>query len=154
MKLKIARKTRLNGKSFGYIRVSTAGQNPDRQKAEMEALGIPESCIYVDYASGKDFDHPQYQALRRAVRKGDVIYFDSLDRLGRNYEEIKKEWLYLSEEAEADLVCLDIRQMDTREFKKYSEGTGRFIEGLVLSMLSWRSDRERPEILRLSASKN
>lgn len=148
MKLRIAARNAPDAKRFGYIRVSTAGQNPARQKEEMEALGIPESCIYVDYASGKDFDRPQYQALRRAVRKGDVVFFDSLDRLGRNYEEIRKEWLYLSKEVGIDLVCLDIKMVDTREFRKYPPEFGRFIEDLMLSILSWRSDCERSEILR------
>ena len=138
-------------KIFGYIRVSTSGQSIDRQKEEMLADGIAEKDLYIDYASGKDFDRPQYQAMKKALRKGDTVFFDSLDRLGRNYDEMKKEWLSLEYDLGVDLVCLDPKMMDTREFKKYPDSMRRPIEDLVLGILSWKSSNERSDILRRQA---
>ena len=105
-------------KTFGYIRVSTADQNTARQEAKMKALGIDERDIYIDHASGKDFNRPQYQNMKSRLREGDLIYVDALDRLGRNYEAIISEWKEITRKIQADIIVLENETLfDSRKFK-------------------------------------
>lgn len=108
----------MSTKTFGYIRVSTADQNIARQEAKMKVLGIDERDLYIDYASGKDFNHPQYQNMKSRLREGDLIYVDALDRLGRNYEAIISEWKEITRQIGADIVVLENETLfGSRKFK-------------------------------------
>ncbi|WPK10744.1 recombinase family protein [Lysinibacillus louembei] len=131
-------------KTFGYVRVSTKEQNADRQTVEMKKLKINERDIFIDKASGKDFDRPQYQALKAQLRKGDLVYISSLDRLGRNSDAIKKEWEEITREIGADMVVLDMPLLDTR---KYKDTMGNFVANLVLQVLTFMAQSEREKIL-------
>lgn len=131
-------------KTFGYIRVSTKEQNTDRQTVEMKKLKINERDIFIDKASGKDFDRPQYQALKAQLRKGDLVYISSLDRLGRNSDAIKKEWEEITREIGADMVVLDMPLLDTR---KYKDTMGNFVANLVLQVLTFMAQSEREKTL-------
>ncbi|MER1998926.1 MAG: recombinase family protein [Lysinibacillus sp.] len=131
-------------KIFGYVRVSTKDQNVDRQIAAMQELGINERDVFIDRASGKDFDRPQYQALKVQLRKGDLVYISSLDRLGRNSDSIKKEWEAITKEIGADLVVLDMPLLDTRQHK---DTLGTFVSDLVLQVLSFMAESEREKTL-------
>ena len=99
---------------YGYVRVSTRDQNEDRQLIAMEGLAIPEKNIYIDKQSGKDFERPQYKKLVRRLKKDDLLYIKSIDRLGRNYEEIQNQWRILTKEKGVDIVVLDMPLLDTR----------------------------------------
>ena len=101
-------------KTYAYIRVSTAEQNEDRQLIAMTELGIPPSDIYIDKASGKDFNRPKYAELVTQLKKGDCLYVKSIDRLGRNYEEILHQWRILTKEKGVDIVVIDMSLLDTR----------------------------------------
>lgn len=131
-------------KTFGYVRVSTKEQNTDRQIVAMQELGINERDIFIDKASGKDFERPQYQALKVQLRKGDLVYISSLDRLGRNSDAIKKEWEAITKEIGADMVVLDMPLLDTRQHK---DTLGTFVSDLVLQVLSFMAQSEREKIL-------
>lgn len=131
-------------KTFGYVRVSTKDQNIDRQIVAMQVLGINERDIFIDKASGKDFDRPQYQALKVQLRKGDLVYISSLDRLGRNSDSIKKEWEEITKDIGADLVVLDMSLLDTRQYK---DTLGTFVSDLVLQVLSFMAESEREKTL-------
>ena len=133
---------------YGYIRVSTREQNEARQKLALRAFGIPEQNIYLDKQSGKDFDRPQYQALLRRIKKDDVLYVKSIDRLGRNYDEILAQWRYLTKDREVDIVVLDMPLLDTRQGKDLM---GTFIADLVLQILSFVAQSERENIRRRQA---
>lgn len=126
-------------KKFGYIRVSTAEQNTDRQKASMVAQGIGERDIYIDHMTGKTFDRPDYQALKRALRSGDVLYIHSLDRLGRDKLGILDEWEDITKRIGADIVVLDMPMLDTT---KYKDSIGAFVTDLILQVLSWLAEEE------------
>jgi DNA invertase Pin-like site-specific DNA recombinase len=140
-----------NCEAFGYIRVSTKEQNPDRQRDEMEKLGVPEKNIVIEYASGKSIgDRPAYQALRARLRKGDRLYLDSLDRLGRSLDEIPDEWRLLTKKMGVDVVCLDLPMMDSSKFASAGK-LGPVMEDLSLVMLSWCAQEERSNILRRTA---
>ena len=102
----------------GYVRVSADDQNVDRQVSKMVELGIHERRIFIEKASGKDFERPVYQGMKSiGLREGDVLYIDSIDRLGRNYEEIKNEWADLTRRLKVDIVVLDMPLLDTRNSK-------------------------------------
>lgn len=131
-------------KIFGYVRVSTKDQNTDRQIVAMQELGINERDIFIDKASGKDFERPQYQALKAQLRKGDLVYISSLDRLGRNSDAIKKEWEAITKEIGADMVVLDMPLLDTRQHK---DTLGTFVSDLVLQVLSFMAQSEREKTL-------
>ena len=131
---------------YGYIRVSTREQNEARQKLALRAFGIPEQNIYLDKQSGKDFDRPQYQALLRRIKKDDVLYVKSIDRLGRNYDEILAQWRYLTKDREVDIVVLDMPLLDTRRGKDLM---GTFLSDIVLQVLSFVAENERSNILSL-----
>lgn len=101
-------------KKFGYVRVSSRDQNTDRQMAAMDLLGLDRNKIYIDRQSGKDFDRPHYKALLRRIKSGDTLFVKSIDRLGRNYEEILEQWKYLTTVREIDVVVIDFPLLDTR----------------------------------------
>lgn len=144
-----------NTKIFGYIRVSTKDQNIDRQLAKMLELGIQERDIFIDRMSGKNFDRPAYQALKIQLRKGDVVYIDALDRLGRNYDGIISEWKYITREVGADIVILENETLfDSRKFKAMNtedSKLGSLMEDQFLSLLSYVADQERKRILKRQA---
>lgn len=100
-------------KVYGYIRVSTREQNEDRQLIALREMSIPEKNIFLDKQSGKDFDRPQYKRLLRKLRKDDLLYVKSIDRLGRNYEEILQQWRVLTKEKGIDIVVLDMPLLDS-----------------------------------------
>ena len=137
-----------NTKTFGYVRVSTKDQNTDRQIVDMQALGINDRDIFIDKASGKDFDRPQYQALKAQLRKGDLVYISSFDRLGRDSKAIKKEWEAITVEIGADIVVLDMPLLDTRQYK---DTLGTFVSDLVLQVLSFMAQSEREKTLARQA---
>ncbi|WP_444684528.1 recombinase family protein [Alkalicoccus luteus] len=128
---------------FGYIRVNSKDQNESRQIISMSELGINERDIFMDKASGKDFDREQYQLLKRVLRKEDVLYIHSLDRFGRNKEEILGEWNDITKNIQADIVVLDMPLLDTTQYK---DSMGTFIADLVLQILSWVAQDERDRI--------
>lgn len=139
-------------KTFGYIRVSTADQNTARQEAKMKELGIDERDIYIDHASGKDFNRPQYQNMKSRLRSGDLVYVDALDRLGRNYEAIISEWKEITRKINADIVVLENETLfDSRKFKAMNtedSQLGSLMEDQFLSLLSYVADQERKKILK------
>ena len=127
-------------KEYGYVRVSSLDQNEERQMVEMRQLGIAEENIYKDKQSGKDFNRPMYQKLLRKLKKGDVLYIMSIDRLGRNYEEIQSQWRFLTREKEADISVIDMPLLDTR---KGRDLIGTLISDIVLQLLSYVAQTER-----------
>ncbi|NMF06878.1 recombinase family protein [Clostridium beijerinckii] len=130
-------------KSFGYVRISDKSQNEARQVEALLSCGINERDIFIDKQSGKDFDRPQYQALKQCLREGDIVYIKSIDRFGRNSNEIKKEWEEVTQDIKADIVVLDMPLLDTRQHKDL---LGDFISRLVLEVLSFVSENERQAI--------
>ncbi|WP_203339611.1 recombinase family protein [Planococcus beijingensis] len=130
-------------RKFGYIRVSSKDQNEGRQLDAMRKMGINERDIYLDKQSGKNFERANYQLLKRVIRKGDILYIHSLDRFGRNKEEILQEWNDLIKNIEADIVVLDMPLLDTTQYK---DSMGTFIADLVLQILSWMAEEERERI--------
>lgn len=130
-------------RKFGYIRVSSKDQNEGRQLEAMRKIGITERDIYLDKQSGKNFERANYQLLKRVIRKGDILYIHSLDRFGRNKEEILQEWNDLTKNIEADIVVLDMPLLDTTQYK---DSMGTFIADLVLQILSWMAEEERERI--------
>ena len=106
-------------KIYGYIRVSTHDQNEDRQRIAMQEAAVPAKYVYMDKQSGKDFNRPSYQKLLRKLREGDVLYILSIDRLGRNYDEILEQWRSLTKEKQVDVVVLDMPLLDTRKGKDH-----------------------------------
>lgn len=137
--------------NVGYIRVSTTEQNIDRQLFKMKQLKIEERFIFIDKASGKDFNRPQYHAMLNVVREGDIVYIDALDRLGRNYDAIIKEWKYITREINADIIVLENESLfDSRKFKSMGD-MGKLMEDQFLSLLSYVADQERQKILKRQA---
>lgn len=133
---------------FAYVRVSTKEQNTDRQIAKMKELGVDERNIFVDKMSGKDFDREEYQMMKRMLRKGDLLYIDSLDRLGRNYEGLIAEWKDITRNIGADVVALDMKDVfDSRKFREMGD-CGKLMEDQMLSLLSWVAEKERLSIRR------
>lgn len=128
---------------YGYVRVSTKDQNEDRQMIAMLEFPVPEKNIVVEKQSGKDFNRPRYRRLIRKMKKGDLLVIKSIDRLGRNYEEIIQQWRYLTKEKGIDIVVLDMTLLDTREGKDL---TGTLIADLVLQLLSYVAQTERENI--------
>ena len=130
-------------RKFGYIRVSSKDQNEGRQLEAIKKLGVDERDIFLDKQSGKDFNRVQYQLMKRVIRKGDILYIHSLDRFGRNKEEILQEWNDITKNIQADIVVLDMPLLDTTQFK---DSLGTFIADLVLQILSWMAEEERDRI--------
>lgn len=129
--------------AYGYIRVSTAEQNEDRQLLAMQEIGISSGKIFMDKQSGKDFNRPQYKKLMRKLKSGDTLYIKSIDRLGRNYEEIQNQWRIITKEKKADIVVIDMPLLDTRRDKNL---LGTFISDIVLQLLSFVAENERVNI--------
>ena len=132
--------------TYGYIRVSSKDQNEDRQQIALELQGVDR--IFMDKQSGKDFDRPEYKKMVRKLHAGDVLYVLSIDRLGRNYEEIQEQWRYLTKEKRVDIVVLDMPLLDTRQGKDLM---GTFIADLVLQILSFVAQSERENIKKRQA---
>ena len=128
-------------KKYGYIRVSSVDQNEDRQVLEMNKVHIDK--IFIDKQSGKDFDRPNYNKLLSVLRKGDLLYILSIDRLGRNYKEVQEQWRIITKVKEADVVVIDMPLLDTRTAKDL---LGTFIADLVLQVLSFVAQNERENI--------
>ena len=133
---------------YGYIRVSTKEQNTDRQMVALQACGIPPNRIYIDKQSGKDFDRPQYRRLLRRLKPNDALIVKSIDRLGRNYNEILEQWRLITKEKHADIVVLDMPLLDTRAHKDL---TGTLIADIFLQFLSYVAQTEREFIRQRQA---
>ena len=129
--------------TYGYIRVSTREQNEDRQLIALREMSIPEGRIFMDKQSGKDFNRPQYKKLIRQLQPGDLLYIKSIDRLGRNYEEIQNQWRMLTKDKQVDIVVLDMPLLDTRRGKDLM---GTFLSDIVLQVLSFVAENERTNI--------
>lgn len=121
------------GNIYGYVRVSTREQNEDRQLIALHESGVLQKNIYMDKQSGKDFNRPQYKKLLKKIKPGDLLYIKSIDRLGRNYEEIQNQWRIITKEKNADIYVIDMPLLDTRRGKDL---LGTFISDLVLQLLS------------------
>lgn len=130
-------------KKYGYVRVSSADQNEDRQMIAMQQAGVPRENVFMDKQSGKNFDRPNYKRLVRRLKEGDLLYILSIDRLGRNYEEIQNQWRVLTKEKGIDIVVIDMPLLDTRQGKDLM---GTFIADLVLQILSFVAQSEREKI--------
>ena len=128
---------------YGYARVSSADQNESRQIDALKAAHVIDSQIYVDKQSGKNFDRPAYKMLMSHLRQNDLLYVQSIDRLGRNYEEILEQWRVLTKDKKVDVVVLDMPLLDTRRGKDLM---GTFISDLVLQILSFVAQSERENI--------
>jgi DNA invertase Pin-like site-specific DNA recombinase len=126
---------------YGYGRVSTKKQNEDRQLIALEECGILPRNIFIDKQSRKDFERQKYQRLLKRLKQGDTVYIKSIDRLGRNYEEIQNQWRHITKGIGADIVILDMPLLDTRQKEK--DLTGTFIADLVLQILSYVAETER-----------
>ena len=128
---------------YGYIRVSSKDQKEDRQQIALKEVGVELQNIYVDKQSGKDFNRPQYKKMLRKLKKDDLLYIKSIDRLGRNYEEILQQWRILTKEKGVDIVVLDMPLLDTRRGKDLM---GTFLSDIVLQVLSFVAENERTNI--------
>ena len=136
------------GNLYGYIRVSTREQNEDRQILALKELSIPEKNLFMDKQSGKDFKRPQYRKMVRKLKKDDLLYIKSIDRLGRNYAEILEQWRILTKEKGIDIVVLDMPLLDTRQGRDL---TGTLIADIVLQLLSYVAQTEREFIRQRQA---
>lgn len=132
------------GKTYGYARVSTQEQNLDRQLDALAAFGVEGDMIFTDKASGRDFERAEYRRLVDGLREGDVLVVKSIDRLGRNYDEILEEWRRITKGAGAQVVVLDMPLLDTRKGK--GDVTGALISDIVLQLLSYVAQVERENI--------
>lgn len=135
-------------KIYGYIRVSDTSQNENRQLDAMVSVGVPRKHIFVDKQSGKDFDRPAYQRLIKRLKSGDLLFIDSVDRIGRNYEEIQNQWRLLTKVRGVDITVLDMPLLDTRQHKDL---IGTFVADLVLQVLSFMGQRELEHIRKRQA---
>lgn len=133
---------------YGYVRVSSTDQNEDRQLIAMSEKNIPQKNIYIDKQSGKDFERPQYKRLVKRLKPGDLLYILSIDRLGRNYEEIQRQWRVLTKDIGIDVCVIDMPLLDTRNGKDLM---GTFIADLVLQILSFVAQSERENIKKRQA---
>lgn len=133
---------------YGYIRVSSRDQNEDRQLLAIQQLSIAQENIFIDKQSGKDFQRPQYKKLVRKLKKDDVLYIKSIDRLGRNYAEILEQWRILTKSKGIDIVVLDMPLLDTRRGKDLM---GTFLSDIVLQVLSFVAENERENIRQRQA---
>ncbi len=143
-----ARNRRLTVEIYGYVRVSTREQNEDRQLIALREVGVEDKFVYMDKQSGKDFNRPNYKKLLRKLKKDDLLYIKSIDRLGRNYEEILQQWRMLTKDKGVDIVVLDMPLLDTRRGKDLM---GTFLSDIVLQVLSFVSENERTNIRQRQA---
>ena len=134
--------------TYGYIRVSSVDQCEDRQRIALQEVGVPDTNIYLDKQSGKDFNRPAYRRLLRKLKKDDLLYIKSIDRLGRNYEEILRQWQILTKEKGIDIIVLDMPLLDTRRGKDLM---GTFLSDIVLQLLSFVAENERASIKQRQA---
>ena len=134
--------------NYAYIRVSTKDQNERRQLIALKPYSIKKQNIYIDKQSGKDFDRPQYQKLLKKLKKDDLLYIKSIDRLGRNYSEILEQWRILTKQKGIDIVVIDMPLLDTRRGKDLM---GTFLSDIVLQILSFVSENERSNIKQRQA---
>ena len=125
---------------YGYVRVSSTDQNEDRKMIALRQMNIAEGNIYIDKLSGKDFNRPLYKKLLRKLKRGDLLYILSIDRLGRNYEEIQNQWRVITNEIGVDVCVIDMPLLDTRQGKDLM---GAFIADLVLQILSFVAQNEK-----------
>ncbi len=132
----------MENRILGYVRVSTVEQNEDRQIIAMTEAGVPKENIYMDKQSGKDFNRPQFKRLMKKLREGDILFIKSIDRLGRNYEEIQNQWRIITKEKKVDIVVIDMPLLDTRRDKDL---LGTFISDIVLQLLSYVSETLCPQ---------
>ena len=135
-------------KIYGYVRCSSTDQNEDRQMIALREAAVPEKNVFMDKQSGKDFDRPNYKKLVKGLKVGDILYILSIDRLGRNYEEIQNQWRILTKEIGIDICVLDMPLLDTRNGKDLM---GTFIADLVLQILSFVAQSERENIKKRQA---
>ena len=133
---------------YGYVRVSTRDQNEERQLIALQKLSVAKKNIFMDKQSGKDFDRPAYKRMVRRMKKDDLLYIKSIDRLGRNYGEILEQWQILTKEKEIDIVVLDMPLLDTRRGK---DMMGMFLSDIVLQVLSFVAENERSNIRQRQA---
>lgn len=133
---------------YGYVRVSSRDQNEDRQMSALQELSIPEKNIFLDKLSGKDFERPAYKRMVRRIRKDDLLYIKSIDRLGRNYEEIQNQWRILTKDKGIDICVIDMPLLDTRRGKDL---VGTFLSDIVLQVLSFVAENERTNIRQRQA---
>lgn len=140
--------TGIENRVYGYIRVSTREQNEDRQYMALREAGVQWGQIYAEKCSGKNFDRPQYKKLLRKLKKDDLLYIKSIDRLGRDYGEILEQWRVLTKEKEVDIVVLDMPLLDTRRGKDLM---GTFLSDIVLQVLSFVAENERMNIRQRQA---
>ncbi len=136
------------GKIYGYVRVSSTDQNEDRQMIALREAGVADRNILMDKQSGKDFERPNYKKLLRKLKNGDLLYILSIDRLGRNYNEILEQWRILTKEIGIDICVIDMPLLDTRNGKDLM---GTFIADLVLQILSFVAQSERENIRKRQA---
>lgn len=134
--------------TYGYARVSSTDQNEDRQLIALHQAGVDDKFIFIDKQSGKDFNRPQYQKLLRKLKAGDLLYIKSIDRLGRNYEEIQIQWRILTKEKGVDICVIDMPLLDTRRGKDL---VGTFLSDIVLQVLSFVAENERNNIRQRQA---
>ncbi|MFG6351337.1 MAG: recombinase family protein, partial [Oscillospiraceae bacterium] len=134
--------------TYGYVRVSTQEQNEARQLAAMQEFGVAEKNIIIEKLSGKDFNRPCYQRLVRVLQPGDVLVVKSIDRLGRNYDEILEQWSVITKKRKAAIVVLDMPLLDTRQGRDL---TGTLIADIVLQLLSYVAQTERENIRQRQA---
>ena len=133
---------------YGYVRVSSKEQNEERQLIALQEISVPEKNIFVDKQSGKDFKRPMYRRMLRKIKRDDLLYVKSIDRLGRNYAEILEQWRILTKERGIDIVVLDMPLLDTRRGKDLM---GTFLSDIVLQVLSFVSENERTNIRQRQA---
>lgn len=136
------------GNVYGYVRVSSIDQNEDRQLIVMDENSVPSKNVYIDKQSGKDFERPQYKKLVKKLKPGDLLYILSIDRLGRNYEDIQKQWRILTKDIGIDICVIDMPLLDTRNGRDLM---GTFIADLVLQILSFVAQNERENIKKRQA---
>lgn len=133
---------------YGYVRVSSSSQNEARQMASLEELSVPAKNIFIDRQSGKDFERPAYKQMLREMKQDDLLYIKSIDRLGRNYEEIQNQWRILTKEKGIDICIIDMPLLDTRLGKDL---VGTFLSDIVLQVLSFVAENERTNIRQRQA---
>lgn len=144
----VTKKGGINLNIYGYIRVSSKDQNEDRQRIALAEAGVRDQNIFGDKQSGKDFNRPQYKKLLKKLKEDDLLYVKSIDRLGRNYEEIQEQWRVITKEKRVDIVVLDMPLLDTRRGKDLM---GTFLSDIVLQVLSFVAENERVSIRQRQA---
>ena len=138
----------MSNQIYGYIRVSSRDQNEERQRIAMQQAGVSDRFIYMDKQSGKDFDRPGYQRLLKRLKPGDTLFIKSIDRLGRDYDEILEQWRVITKEIQSAIVVLDMPLLDTRQGRDL---TGTLIADIVLQLLSYVAQTEREFIRQRQA---